>query len=225
MVTTSLLGTPTPITCTHEVAAKPVELTLIVYVPAVCSNADKDGLSVRVPDANDQADEDNVVPLTVTPVAVTPLRQVALSVNVIVNGLSTVTPAAAVSAGEFGATILKGFDVTEVMPGLLNTMVAPVTGPRLVAVRASEVNETLPDEAVADVLTPPRVHVPAPTVAVITAELVVRLPYWSTIVRVGCVASVPPLVEGPTGCAPITNLLAAPGSTCCTTEEPVYPDE
>ena len=49
-------------------------------------------------------------------------------------GLSTVAPAAAVSAGAFGAFIVKKFDVTDVSPVAVKFILAPVTRPRLLAV-------------------------------------------------------------------------------------------
>ena len=79
------------------------------------------------------------------------------------------------------------------------------TGPALVAVRPLKV--AVPDEAVAERLVPPSVHDPdeAVTDAVTMAELGVALPYWSTMFTTGCVASVPPLVAGPTGCVAIVR--------------------
>ncbi len=84
--------------------------------------------------------------------------QVALSVKVTgrVFKLSTVGGVVfADNAGGAGAGILNVDDVTEVRPVAVNCMVAPDTGPRLVAV--SPLKVAVPPDAVAFRLGPPSV--------------------------------------------------------------------
>ena len=101
-------------------------------------------------------------------------RHLELSVNVILKAVSTVAPMAAINVGGGGAGRLKLLEVIPVNPSALKLIVAPVTGPKLVAVKP--LNVTSPDEAATDV-TPFNVHAPNPTVAVTNVVLAVALPY------------------------------------------------
>ncbi len=73
--------------------------------------------------------------------------------------------------------MLNVLEVTEVSPGLVNCIVAPVTDATLVALRL--LNVAVPADAVALSDGPPSVQLPAPTAPVTTALLDTRLPYWS----------------------------------------------
>ena len=104
------------------------------------------------------------VPFTSTSLIVE--RHVGLSAaKVIINGLSTVAPAAGISAGKAGTGMLNVLEVTEQQPVTVNTIVAPVTEAKLVAVNPVGVKFT-GEVLVRDGVAPgPIVHAPEPTCA------------------------------------------------------------
>ena len=111
--------------------------------------------------------------------------------------------------------MLKADEFAEVRPGDVNEIVAPVTDAGLKAVSPAKV--AVPATAALAVV-PPIVQVPAPTAAVMLAELAVTLPNWSCTTNTGCVPSKPPSAAGAVGCVVMTSFAAVPPTSVCTTE-------
>lgn len=131
---------------------------MIECVPGDCKKVELDGSKTICPEDIVYAVEETIVTPSMIPDIAT--RQSGLSANVTVNGASTVTAVAGVIVGGGGAFMLNVLEETEIKPLALNTIVAPVIGPVLVAVNPEKVTTPLIG---AFSVTPPSVHVPTPT--------------------------------------------------------------
>ena len=169
----SLVAAPKPMAWLKLSFAKPVAITTMLLVPALCSKASADGVKVIWLALTEYAVGDKVKPPTVMLVIAD--RQDELSVKVTVNALSTVTPDAAVNVGGAGAGMLKLLETMCVSEPEVKSIVAPLIEVFAVAVKPAKV--ATPEDAATESV-PERVHPPCPVAAPIEAELEVTvLPY------------------------------------------------
>ena len=97
VVIPSLVAAPTLMVCDTVAFAYPFAIIVILFGPELCSNVDREGVNVIFPEDTEYADEESVVPPTVT--LVIAVRHVELSVNVTSNAASTLALGAAINAG------------------------------------------------------------------------------------------------------------------------------